>query len=168
MRAMRSMLAVTAVATVLLLAAGCDSSSSSEVRAGQAYEAVVRWLAQDSTADPEPLPVFIESRGEGAAISLDVQAQVVAQATDIADVRFIDDRGEALTEADDGQLVVRDEGVLIRLGPVVEDGDRITLQVDRWVHDEVFSTVELQLHRSGDEWTVEPDPRVTGTVVVGS
>jgi hypothetical protein len=166
---MRSRLAVSAVAVVLLLAAvGCHSSSSSEVRAGQAYEAVIRWLAQDSTSDPEPLPVFVESRGEGAAISLDVQAEVVGDAKDVADVHFIDDRGEALTKADDGELVVRDEGVLIRLGPVVEDGDRITLEVDRWVKNDVFSTMELLLHRSGDEWTVEPDPRVPGTVVVGS
>jgi hypothetical protein len=166
MRATRSILA--ALAVVIVVAAGCDSRSSSELRAGQAYEAVIRWLADESAGDPEPLPVFIESRGEGAAITLDVQAEVVDWAKDFADVHFIDDREEALVDgAEEGQLVVRDEGVLIRLGPVVEDGERITLEVDRWVEGEVFDTLELLLRRSGDAWTVERDPLVTGTVDVG-
>ncbi len=169
MRALRSTLAALAPLCVMAgMVAGCNSRSTSELRAGQAYEAVIRWLAQDSAGDPDPLPVFVESRGEGAAIGLDVQAEVVDWSKDVADVHFIDDRSEALTEGDDGELVVRDGGILIRLGPVVEDGERITLEVDRWMQGDVFDTLELQLRRSGDAWKVERDPLVTGTVDIGS
>ena len=82
---------------------------------------------------PTPLPVFIEPRGEGATIHLDVQAELIKSTKDVATVRFIDSRDEALITNDDGTVVVADGGILIRLAPVVEEGEKVRLDVD--VHD---------------------------------
>jgi hypothetical protein len=122
------------------------------------YDSVVRWFADQSPNDPDPLPVFIESRGEGASISLDVQAQLVKATKDIATVRFIDSRDEALVTNDDGTVVVADEGVLLRLSPVVEQGNDVKLDVDVHDHDEQFRTMQFDLHMVGEQWVMATPP----------
>ena len=157
-------------ATVALLAA-CTDGSPSEARASGAYEAVIRWFAASAGDDPEPLPVFVEPRGEGTTIDLQVQAEVVAATADVANVRFIDARDEALVvvEPDSSgggsiepetstpraeRMEVRDGGVLIRLGPVLEEGSRVTLDVDVWNDDETTETKRFVLRADGAEWVV--------------
>jgi hypothetical protein len=168
-------------ALVVVLACGvvgCSSQSSSEVRAAEVYDTAIRWMASERADDPEPLRVFVEPRGEGASIGLDVQAEVIKLSADVADVRFIDVRDEALVETDstvatsDPNAVepvvvmrtVRDDGMLIRLGPVIEDGARLNLDIDRWVADEQFTTLEFVLRDSGGQWQVVGSPVVTGSL----
>lgn len=161
---MSSILAFGLVALMVAASASCSTKTPSQARAGEVYDASIRWLASDSSNDPNPIRVFIEPRGEGTAIALDVQAEVVAATHDVADVRFIDARDEALITAEDGTTVVRDDGMLIRLGPVVEDGERIALEVDRWSVDNTFMTFRFSLRRVGDQWQVLNDPVRTGTL----
>lgn len=138
---------------------GCSSSGDdSHGRAELVYDSVVRWFAQRSAGDPDPLPVFIEPRGEGASIQLDVQAKVVDATKDVAKVKFIDTRDEALVTNSDGTVVVADGGVLIRLDPVIEHGNTVKLDVDVHDHDDVFRTLEFDLTRSGENWTVSKTP----------
>ena len=122
------------------------------------YDAIVRWYAAKSTTDPDPLPVFVEPRGEGASIQLDVQAQLVKSTKDVATVRFIDSRQEALVTKDDGTVVVADDGILLRLAPVVEQGNKVQLDVDLHDHDEVFTTMQFDLTLADDKWVIDKPP----------
>ena len=122
------------------------------------YDAIVRWYAAKSTTDPDPLPVFVEPRGEGASIQLDVQAQLVKSTKDVATVRFIDSRQEALVTKDDGTVVVADDGILLRLAPVVEQGNKVQLDVDLHDHDEVFTTMQFDLTLVDDKWVIDKPP----------
>jgi hypothetical protein len=128
------------------------------VRAGAVYDTIVRWFAQSKTDDPEPLPVFIEPRGEGATIKLDVQAELVKSTKDVATVRFIDTRDEAMVTNDDGTVVVADGGILLRLAPVIEVGSEVQLDVDVHVRDEQFRTLQFDLKLVADKWVVEQPP----------
>jgi hypothetical protein len=122
------------------------------------YDTVVRWFAQKSTDDPDPLPVFIEPRGEGASIKLDVQAELIKSTKDVATVKFIDSRDEALQTKDDGTVVVADGGILIRLAPVIEEGQKVRLDVDVHDHDEVFKTLQFSLNLVSDKWVIAQPP----------
>jgi hypothetical protein len=118
----------------------------------------VRWFADKATDDPEPLPVFIEPRGEGASIELDVQAELIKSTKDVATVRFIDSRDEALVTKDDGTVVVADGGILIRLAPVIEEGQKVRLDVDVHDHDEVFHTLQFSLNLVSEKWVISQAP----------
>ena len=122
------------------------------------YETIVRWFSERSPDDPDPLPVFIESRGEGASIELDVQAELIQSTQDFATVKFIDSREEALVTNDDGTVVVADGGILVRLAPVIEEGRKVRLDVDVHQSDENFTTMQFTLNLDNDEWVLEEPP----------
>src|SRR4051812_45602431 len=75
--AVRGRRLVVAALVSAVTACSSGSAASPEVRASAVYDSIVRWFAKSSATDPEPLPVFIESRGEGASIQLDVQADLI-------------------------------------------------------------------------------------------
>jgi hypothetical protein len=148
------------LAAIVSLTAACSAASpeNPEVRAGAVYDSIVRWFTQESTTDPDPLPVFVEPRGEGASIQLDVQAELVKSTQDVATVRFIDSRDEALVTNEDGTIVVADQGILIRLAPVVEEGDKVRIDVDVHDKDEQFTTTQFNLHLVSDQWVIDGAP----------
>lgn len=148
------------LAAIVSVMAACSAASpaSPEVRAGAVYDTIVRWFAQTDAGDPEPLPVFIEPRGEGASIELDVQAELIKSTQDVATVRFIDSRDEALVTNDDGTVVVADGGILLRLAPVVEEGRKVRLDIDVHVRDEQFRTLQFDLKLVSDRWVIEQPP----------
>ena len=153
---------IVVLAAIVLILAACSSPSpeNPEVRAGAVYDTIVRWFAQSSANDPDPLPVFIEPRGEGASIQLDVQAELVKSTQDVATVRFIDSRDEALITNDDGTVVVADGGMLLRLAPVVEESKKVRIDVDIHDHDEEFKTLQFVLDQVTDKWQIELPPTV--------
>jgi hypothetical protein len=153
------------LAAIVSITAACSSPSpeNPEVRAGAVYDTIVRWFAQSASDDPDPLPVFIEPRGEGASIQLDVQAELIKSTQDVATVRFIDSRDEALITNDDGTVVVADDGMLLRLAPVVEEGNKVRLDVDVHDHDEEFRTLQFTLDLIKDKWVIELPPVVVPT-----
>jgi len=142
------------------LTAACSSPSpeNPQVRAGAVYDTIVRWFADKSTTDPDPLPVFVEPRGEGASIGLDVQAELIKSTQDVANVKFIDSRDEALITNDDGTVVVADDGVLLRFAPVVEKGDKVRLDIDVHDHDDQFKTLQFDLDQVNDKWVIDEEP----------
>ncbi|HEY0519802.1 MAG TPA: hypothetical protein VGC84_09955 [Ilumatobacteraceae bacterium] len=148
------------LAAIVSLTAACSAPSpeNPEVRAGAVYDTIVRWFAQSSTSDPKPLPVFIEPRGEGASIQLDVQAELIKSTKDVATVKFIDSRDEALITNDSGKLVVADGGILLRLAPVVEQGKKVTIDVDVHEEDERFRTMQFNLDSVNDQWVIRQPP----------
>ncbi len=120
----------------------------------------MRWFADEDTADREPLQVFIEPRGEGTSIDLEVQANVIEHSADYADARFIDTRDEALIVDEEGVAAVRDEGILIRIGPVVEEGDTVSLDVDQFVDSETQRSLRFELVAVDGEWRMRGEPTV--------
>jgi len=142
------------------LTAACSSPSpeNPQVRAGAVYDTIVRWFADKSTTDPDPLPVFVEPRGEGASIGLDVQAELIKSTQDVANVKFIDSRDEALITNDDGTVVVADDGVLLRFAPVVEKGDKVRLDIDVHDQDDQFKTLQFDLDQVNDKWVIDQQP----------
>jgi hypothetical protein len=148
------------LAAIVSLTAACSAASpeNPEVRAGAVYDSIVRWFAQESSDDPDPLPVFIEPRGEGASIQLDVQAELIKSTKDVATVKFIDSRDEALVTNEDGTIVVADDGILIRLAPVVEEGDKVRIDVDLHDQDEQFQTMQFNLRTVNDTWVIDGAP----------
>jgi hypothetical protein len=147
------------LALIPLCSCSFGSANEDEIRASAVYDEVVRWLVDDAggaTAE-EPMSVFIEPRGEGSAISLDVQAELIDATKDIANVRFLDERSEGLID-EEGVVVVKDEGILIRLGPVVEDDSHVLLDVDIWESEDTFREVRFELRRSGRTWSVQGPP----------
>jgi hypothetical protein len=148
------------VAAMVSLTAACSSPSpeNPQVRAGAVYDTIVRWFADKSTTDPDPLPVFVEPRGEGASIGLDVQAELIKSTQDVANVKFIDSRDEALITNDDGTVVVADDGVLLRFAPVVEKGDKVRLDIDVHDQDDQFKTLQFDLDQVNDKWVIDQEP----------
>jgi len=114
--------------SAMLLVGACtsDSAEQQEGPTSGAYVAVVQWFVENSATPLDRPIVFLEARGEGLGIGLETQAAVVAGADDFAEVRFIDDRLEAFD--DEG---VRDDGIFIALGPVIEDGVRFNVECDQ-------------------------------------
>lgn len=131
----------------------CTDLSPSKERASDVYVTIIRWFAEQRAGDT-PLKVFVEPRGEGSSINVDVQAEVVTAVEDVAAVRFIDARDEALEDNGEGLLVVREDGVLIAFGPVPNDAADVTLEVDQYVDDTTVRTIRFALSRSGSKWVI--------------
>ena len=140
------------------------AANEDEVRASAVYYEVVRWLVDDAggSSAEEPMAVFIEPRGEGVAISLDVQAELIDAAKEVASVRFLDERAEGLVD-EDGVMKVKNDGILIRLGPVIEDDAHVLLDVDVWESVDTFDEVRFELRRSGNTWAVQGPPEQIAT-----
>ncbi len=154
-------------AGLLAFAVGaCDGSSASpdaeRDRTASVYTAIVDWFADAHDDDPTPLPVFVEPRGDGASVPLEAQAEVVSATADLATVRFIDVRDEALTEVD-GHLVAADDGVLLRLPPVDEMADPVIADVDVHLRDAQFLTLRFEVRHDGDGWVVVMPPEQVAT-----
>lgn len=159
------------VAAVVALAA-CGSvlvaCTDDEPSAGQdpterlvaIYAATITEVATDTgalpDADDEDAPqvmVFLQTH-EDAQINADVQVGVVSGLEDWANVRFIDEVDEALSEDDEG-TTVRDDGILIGLGPVSDGEVTADLVADRWVSDDETYVYDVAVRRQGGEWMVE-------------
>ena len=54
--------------------------------------------------------------------------------------------------------MVADDGVLIRLAPVVEEGKKVRLDVDVHDHDEQFKTLQFSLDLVNDQWVIKDQP----------
>ena len=150
---MRTPRSIAVLLGLCALVASCTDLSPSKERASDVYVAVIRWFAAEQQAD-EPVKVFVEPRGEGSSINLDVQAEVVTAVEDVAQVRFIDGRDEALEDLGDGVLTVRDGGILLAFGPVPNDAADVDVEVDQYVDETMVRTYRFVLRRDGEQWVV--------------
>jgi hypothetical protein len=146
---------VPVVAIAMLLASSCDDSSDSEMsRPTQVYVAVLD-AALDQVATPpgDELPVvYVMPVGE-TAIDASVQAEVADAFHERADVRFADERSEAIVD-DEEELPVRDEGVFVGIGDVAESGEPIEVEVEVYRSVDDSSRWVLTLARRSSRWTV--------------
>jgi hypothetical protein len=118
---MRRCLAALVVLTALV-ACRNDKPKENETSQGAAYTAIVTWFADRFSNDPDPLVVFVEPLSDGGPINLDDQATVVERTAGVASAQFIDSRDEVFVKTEEGQPAIRDDGVLLAIGPAIRDG----------------------------------------------
>jgi hypothetical protein len=138
-----------------LVLAGCGGPSKDEAsRDAQVYVATIRDVLREQP-QPEPgdaLPV-VYIVGVGEKIAAKVQAEVAAALDDDAQVRFADERSEAVLE-DEDHAPVRDEGVLLAVGPVAPDKDPVHVDVEVYRSAEDSSKRVVTVGMVSSQWTV--------------
>lgn len=134
---------------VLLVAGGCTTGSDrdSEADIAGAYSHIMEWVAQRSGSDSDRPVVYAVALGEGFSIDLSLQAKILDNVGDEVDVRFVDDRSEAFADG-----TVRDGGVLMAVGPAVEDNRDIVIEGEETTDDErvIHWRFELRADRNAD------------------
>lgn len=149
-----------AALAVTLAAGGCGSdgpSPSTTEREARVYAAVIEALAPDG---PEPSPetdepdrvVYAGSLDVDGPIPLEVQAAVVEELVEFATVRFVDEKAEAIDDAEENEPVLED-GVLVLLG-AVPNGRSPSVTAERYVDRDDAERFRVSLERSDGDWTV--------------
>lgn len=132
----------------------CDDGAKPPSTAAQIVEDVVRDAAghvPPDPDDPEALPVvYVMSRSE-EPFSARVQAAVANAVNDEIDVRFADDRAEALDAERPGEPV-RDRGALVAIGPLTPDETPMVIELEIYRSATQFSRRTVTFARTGDDW----------------
>lgn len=164
------LLGALAVAAITTVAAGCgDDEAAGPVPVGAEreaaiLEAVVREVGVgEPPAEGEPLPVVYVVGADDVTFDIGVQAGVAQAVTELAELRFADSRTEVVDEADES-LPVRDDGVLLAVGPIPAEGRRSAdVPVERYLSLEDHVDLVVSVTWRDLSWTVAstivvPDP----------
>jgi hypothetical protein len=147
--------ALAGVAVFATLAA-CDGPAHEEMsREAQIYLAAVSEVIAEQvpTSTDDELPVvYVVPVGE-SEIDATVQADVAAELRDLADVRFADERSEAVEEDEDG-MPVRDDGTLVAIGEVPAEGEPIEVEVEVYRSAEDSSHFVFTFASRSSQWVV--------------
>lgn len=98
-------------------------------------------------------PVFVVAADTRAPISLEVQAGIVDALHGSATIRFVDERSEAIDDADPHKSVVND-GILVTLGRIPTGTRLVDVEARRYERAGGSATYRIRLQRSGSRWTV--------------
>jgi len=149
-------LAGASVAVTAVAMAGCGSSSDAEdSRPAEVYVATIERVLADekpSTGDDALAVVYVVPLGENE-IDATVQADVASELHDVADVRFADERSEALDEDEHGKPVL-DDAVLVAIGDVAERGNPVEVEVEVYRSEADSSSRLFTVSRRSSVWTV--------------
>lgn len=145
-------------------AASCTdepANGDDNVTPAAAYVAIVEWQVseQEPVLDDEGeavVPVVFVAADDGSTIDVGVQAEVAAATAEWATVRFADQPSETFDSGLDGQPV-RDDGVMLLVGPLPDAGPSIELDVVRYVAADDSESFVLQV-------TATPGPTDTSAV----
>lgn len=159
-------------ALVALAACGSgDRTADDEVGPAEAITAIVAWQAdeQEPVLDEngeEQLPVIFVVASDRDSIDVGVQADVAAATADWAMVRFADDTADAF-DPDLAGEPVRDDGVLLLVGPMPDPDRSIELDVVRYLAAEVGEPITLEITAEVRTDDSDPDatPRASVTAV---
>lgn len=136
----RTVLRAVVVAGFGLVLAGCPSDTDSTIgksKEAAIYEAAITELSEQfQIVDPEPNrdPVLFIEAFDLEGIPLHVQVDMVAAFIDLYDVRFVDEREEAVRDSLP-RRPVRWSGVLVGLAPIIE-GETTTVRIELYEDDE--------------------------------
>ncbi len=128
---------------------GDDAASSGVVDTADAIAAMVTWQAEeqepvlDDNGEAQ-LPVIFVVAGDGADIDVGVQASVAEAMVDTATVRFADDVDDTFDSGFENQPV-RDDGVLLLVGPMPDAAETITIDLDRYEAVDEWETLQLEI-----------------------
>jgi hypothetical protein len=140
----------------VLVGSACSESSADgeSSRDAAVVEAVIRTLVAEMPVEPDVKPVVYVVGLDGGGFSIDVQAAVAAALVDDVELRFADDREEAILD-DVEQLPVRDDGTLIVIGAVPPEGNEVEVVVERYVDEEDHTEMVFSLRRRTEDWAVQ-------------
>lgn len=155
---------IALVLAALALATGACGDDDGDAPAGDdpvqrqvdVYAVVLRAVVTDadpSLAEAGPPVVYVAARGD-EPIDVDVQADLVVELEEWTTIRFVDDVEEAVAVDAEG-APVRDEGVLVGLGPVPPEGRVIDVYADRYESPERTVVFEVTLRRTSSGWEVD-------------
>ncbi len=171
-RARSAQLVAAALLAAFVVAAcdGDDTVTSGAVGSADAITAVVAWQAGgrepvlDDNGD-ERIPVIFVVAVDGAAIDVGVQADVAAATADWATVRFADDVADTFDADVEGEPV-RDDGVMLLVGPMPQPARSIELELVRYYAADDGEPFTLEI--TSDATTTDsdnPTPRASVTAV---
>jgi hypothetical protein len=121
------------------------------------YAAAIRHLVSQMPSEPRRIFVLdraVGSSGEPVPIPIDVQDRVREELALLPRLTFVSDRGEVIGPAARGARV-RNEGVLITLGPVPSGRDQVRVRASRYEGSLGSTSQTLELRRYGLRWQVE-------------
>lgn len=141
-------------ASVALVFFGCSESTPAEGNARDAavVEQVVRSVVATVPVDDEAIPVAYVLGADGT-MAIEVQAAVAAALVDEVDVRFADERSQAIDDSTDA-LAVRDDGVLVVVGTIPAQGRVIDVEAERYLSADDYDRLVLSLRFSDPDWAV--------------
>jgi hypothetical protein len=145
-----------AVVAITLATTACGSSDGDDPgeRSAEVYSAILAAVARDHIEPSDDDKPVIYALPDGPEpIAADVQAEVANAMKDDADVRFADTRTDVVDEDEAGEPV-RDEAVLVQLGPVPERGRRVEVAVLVYRNQVDQESLVVTLMQTGDQWTV--------------
>jgi hypothetical protein len=148
----RRTLVLAAVIAVLVTACTGGGSNTSDRRAA-IYSAVIRAVLADT---PHPkiskdTSVFVVAAHERSPISLEVQADIVAELHELATIRFVDHRVEAIDDSNPNRPV-KNNGVLITLGKIPSGANPVTVNAGRYLNATDTVTYRVTVKRTKTEW----------------
>jgi len=134
---------------------GCTGSTEVDNTARNAavYQSVILDVVDQSGVEldsTEELPTLFIEAFDADGIALQVQVEVVNNLIEHYDVRFIDDREEAIA-MELADLPVRENSLLIGLGPLVHNGF-IDIRTELYLSLNTVSAYRYTLAGSDDLW----------------
>lgn len=150
-----ALLTVLAASASIFVSCSASKPGSTGTAAG-AYARVIRWFVDQKAAESGKRVVFVQARGDGLSIGLEIQASVVSGAESFAEVRFIDDPSEALDTAG-----VREGGIFLALGPAVPESGAVTIDCDEIVARDSQTTLTFSLMFINGAWALRGEPLST-------
>lgn len=149
---MRRTLVLTATLAVVLTACTGGGSNTSDRRA-DIYSAVIRTILAD-TSHPtisSDTSVFVGAAHERSPINLEVQADIVAELHELATIRFVDRRVEAIDNSKPNRPV-KDNGLLITLGKIPSAANTVTVNAGRYLNATNTIAYRVTLKRTKTQW----------------
>lgn len=150
--------------TALLIVASCSTGSGPDAndRAIAIYSVVIRTvLTQPPGGQPatraHDTSVFVAAADTHSPISLEVQAGVVDKLHNVATIRFVDARSEAIDTTDPRRPVVNG-GILLTLGTIPTGNRAITVDAQRYEQANATASYTINLHLTGSTWTLTRPP----------
>jgi len=148
-----------AAALLVVIAGGVAGCDRDDVDAGSRQVDVLVLAIRDvvsgeGVSDPDDaLPVvYVVGSGEHT-VAATVQSDVAAELHDEIDVRFADDRDEAI-ETDQPDQPVTDSGVLLVVEEIPEDGGPIDVPIEIYWSERDDSTVVFTFAEGTSSWVV--------------
>jgi hypothetical protein len=144
---------VLAASVVGVVAACAGGGSDTSDQPALIYSAVIRAVVAD-TSHPKidsETSVFVVATDERSPIPLEVQADIVAELHELATIRFVDHRVEAI---DDSSAIrpVNDDGVLITLGKISRAANTATVNAGRYLDATDRVAYRVTVERINAHW----------------
>lgn len=160
----RLLVGLAGASLLLISACGDDGGSGDDTssRDSDVYAAIVRSVAADQPHEEDETPiVYVTPFPNEKPIPLDVQVGVVDSVADNATVRFVDEEDQAIDKGAEGEPVV-DDGVLVRIGTVPEEGTTVTVPAELYHSDNDIVPTEYQVTEGTDSWTATEKSTASG------